>query len=157
MKKLFTLLFVAVVAIAARATDYNVPITITVNGVSVEQKGTITVTEHDGLYDFTMKNFMLQNGDTPMGIGNVELKDIKSYKDGNATLLIASKQVSITAGDDPSVDMWMELPPVNVDLRGKISGDHLRCYINIDLTELGQVIQVAIGDGYQIANPSFEN
>lgn len=160
MKKLFTLLFVAVVAIAARATDYNVPITITVNGISVEQKGTITVTEHDGLYDFTMKNFMLQNGDTPMGIGNVELKDIKSYKDGNATLLIASKQVSITAGDDPSVGMWMGtvLPPVNVDLRGKISGDHLRCYIDIDLTEqLGQVIQVAIGDGYQIANPSFEN
>ncbi len=160
MKKLFTLLFVAVVAIAARATDYNVPITITVNGVSAEQKGTITVTEHDGLYDFTMKNFMLQNGDTPMGIGNVELKDIKSYKDGNATLLIASKQVSITAGDDPSVGMWMGtiLPPVNVDLRGKISGDHLRCYIDIDLTEqLGQVIQVAIGDGYQIANPSFEN
>ena len=39
MKKLLTLLFVAVAAIAAHATDYDVPVTVTVNDVVTEQEG----------------------------------------------------------------------------------------------------------------------
>ena len=159
MKKLFTLLFVAVAAIAARATDYNVPVTVTVNGVSSEQTGVFTVNENNGLYDINLKNFMLQSSDGPMGVGNVELKGIKPYQDGNTTLLVTNDIVTITPGDDPSVPFWLAgmLPPVNIDLRGKIEDDRLRCYIDIDLTEaMGQVIQVAIGNGYQIANQGFE-
>ena len=159
MKKLFTLFLVAVAAVTTWATDYNVPVTVTVNGVTSEQMGVFTVNEHDGMYDISLKNFMLQSEDGPMGVGNVELKDIKPYQDGDATLLVVNDLVTITAGDDPSVPFWMStiLPPVNIDMRGKIDGDQLRCYIDIDLTaQLGQVIQVAIGDGYQIANQGFE-
>ena len=159
MKKIFTLLFVALVAIAARATDYNVPVTVIVNGVSSEQKAVFSVNENDGLYDISLKNFMLQSEDGPMGVGNVELKGIKAYQDGSATLLMTSDYVAITPGDDPNVTFWMGsmLPPVYVELRGKIVGDRLRCYIDINLMEtLGQIIQVAIGDGYQIANQGFE-
>lgn len=159
MKKLFTLLFVAVAAVAARATDYNVPVTVTVNGVTSEQPGVFTVNENNGLYDINLKNFVLQGSDGPMGVGNVELKGIKPYQDSNATLLVTNDIVTITRGDDPNVSVWMSdyLPPVNIDLRGKIEGDRLRCYIDIDLTEsLGQKIQVSIGDGYQIANQGFE-
>lgn len=160
MKKFFTLLFVAVVAIAAKATDYNVPITISVNGVSVDQTGVVTVVKNKGLYNLTMKNFMLQGADGPMPVGNVELKGIKPIQDGNATLLITSQNVKITAGDTPGVSFWMgpNLPDVPINLRGKIEGNSLRCYIDIDMTEtLGQVINVAIGNGYQIANASFES
>lgn len=159
MNRLFTLLLVAVVAIAARATDYNVPVTVTVNGVSSEQTGAITIDENNGLYDITLKNFMLQSEDGPMGVGNVELRGVSPFQDGNATLLVTTGNVTITPGDDPSISFWMAsiLPPVNIELRGKIEGDRLRCYIDIDLTEtLGQTIQVAIGDGYQIANQGFE-
>ena len=159
MKKLFTLLFVAVAAISAHATDYNVPVTVTVNGVSSEQMGVFSINESDGLYDINLKNFILQSEDGPMGVGNVELKGIKPYQDGNATLLVTNDIVTITNGDDPNVSVWMAsvLPPVNVALRGKIENDRLRCYIDIDLTkELGQTIQVAIGNGYQIANQGFE-
>ena len=159
MKKLFTFFFVAAAAIAARATDYNVPITVTVNGVTSEQTGLITIVENDGLYDLTMKNFMLQGEDGPMGVGNVELKGMKPCQDGNATLLLTKETITITDGDDPQVPFWMGsmLPPVPVDLRAKIEGEHLRCYIDIDLMEsLGQTIQVAIGGGYQMPNASFE-
>lgn len=159
MRKLIALLFVVVTAVAARATDYDVPIIVTVNGVSSEQSATITVNENDGLYDLTLKNFMLQTESSSIGVGNVELTAIKPYQDGSATLLIASKQVTITDGDDPNVSAWLAsmLPPVDVLLRGKIEGDELRCYLDIDLTEsLGQVIQVIIGGGYQMPNPSFE-
>ena len=159
MKKLFTLLFVAMTATAVLATDYDVPIIVTVNGVSTEQRATITIVENDGLYDLTLKNFVLQTGSASMGVGNVALTGLKPYYDGNATLLIAAKEVAITAGDDPNVSLWMGsvLPPIYMILRGKIEGDNLRCYLDIDLSEsLGQVIQVVIGSGYQMANASFE-
>lgn len=160
MKKLFTLLFVAVVATAARATDYDVPLTITVNGVSVEQNGNISVVDNNGLYDLTVKNFMLQSTDGPVGVGNVEVKGIKPIQEGNATLLLTKQTVTITEGDDPNVPFWLasSLPPVPVDLRGKIVNGTLRCYLDINLEVLEQVIQVAIGGdkGYQMPNPSFE-
>ena len=156
MRKIFTLLFLAVAAVATRATDYNVPITVTINGVSVELSGVISVLENGGLYDLTVKNFKLSDD---MGVGNVELKEIKPYQDGDATLLLANKTVTITRGDDPNVSVWMAdmLPPVPVDLRGKIVNGTLRCYLDINMVEtLGQVIQVAIGGGYQMPNPGFE-
>ena len=156
MRKIFTLLFFAVAAVATRATDYNVPITVTINGASVELNGVISVVENGGLYDLTVKNFKLSDD---MGVGNVELKEIKPYQDGDATLLLANKTVTITRGDDPNVSVWMAdmLPPVPVDLRGKIVNGTLRCYLDINMVEtLRQVIQVAIGGGYQMPNPSFE-
>lgn len=159
MRRFFTFLFFVVTVLAARATDYNVPITVIVNGESSEQTGVITIVENNGMYDLTMKNFILQNGDTQIGVGNVELKNIKPYQDGDATLLLANKTVTITRGDDPNVGIWMAdfLPPVPVELRGKIEGEHLRCFIDIDMKEsLQQVIQVAIGSGYQLPNQSFE-
>ena len=159
MKKLFTFLFVAATAIAARATDYTVPITVTVNGVTSEQTGVITIVENDGLYDLTMKNFMLQSADGPMGVGTVEMKGMKACQDGDATLLLSNETITLTSGDDPGVPFWMAsiLPPVPVDLRAKIEGERLRCYIDIDLmASLGQIIQVAIGDGYQMPNAGFE-
>lgn len=164
MRKIFTLLFLAVAAVAARATDYNVPITVTVNGETSEQTGVISVVENGGLYELTVKNFMLQSEDGPMPVGNVELKRIKPYQDGNATLLLAKQNVTITPGDDPNVSVWMAdymLSEVPVDLRGKIVNGTLRCYLDINLKvlEQEQVIQVAIGDdkGYQMPNPSFED
>lgn len=163
MKKLFTLLFLAVAAVAARATDYNVPITVTVNSATSEQTGVISVVENGGLYELTVKNFMLQSEDGPIPVGNVELKGIKPYQDGNATLLLAKQDVTITKGDDPNVLYWMadmlSEVPVPVDLRGKIVNGNLRCYLDINLETLEQVIQVAIGGdkGYQMPNPSFED
>ena len=156
MKRFFTLLLIVTTAVATFATDYNVPITITVNGVSSEQNAVISVTENGGLYDINLKNFILQAGTTTIGVGNVELKGIKPIQDGNATLLLAKQNVKITNGDDPNVK-WMgpifdEIP---VELRGKIEGDRLRCYLDIAL--MNQVIKVAVGNGYQIANQSFEN
>lgn len=159
MKRFFTLLLFVVAVVAARATDYNVPITVIVNGVTSEQTGVITIVENNGMYDLTLKNFILQSENGPMGVGNVELKGIKPYQDGDATLLLANETITLTAGDDPNVSFWMAdyLPPVPVELRGKIEGDHLRCFIDIDMMEtLEQVIQVAIGSGYQMPNQSFE-
>lgn len=163
MRKLFTSLMVVLAAVAVHATDYNVPIVVTVNDATSEQTGVISIVENAeqaGTYDLTLKNFVLQSENGPMGVGNVALTKIQSYQDGNATLLLANDKVTITNGDDPSVPFWMAgmLPPVNVELRGKIEGDRLYCHLDIDLREtLQQIIEVRIGSGYQMPNPSFES
>ena len=159
MKKIFTLLLVAMAAVVARATDYIVPVTVVVNGVTSEQVGEFSVEENDGLYDISLKNFILSSENGPMGVGNVELKGIEPYQDGKATLFVTEKEVTMTDGDDPNVVVWMAsmLPPVNVLLRGKIEGDLLYMNLYIDLTEtMDQIIQVTVGNGYQIPNPGFE-
>jgi hypothetical protein len=159
MKKIFTLLLVAMTAVVARATDYVVPVTVVVNGVTSEQLGEFSIVENDGLYDVNLKNFMLDSENGPMGVGNVELKSIQPYQDGKATLFLSMETVTITDGDDPNIDIWMAgmLPPVNVLLRGKIEDEHLYMNLDIDLMEtMGQVIQVTVGEGYQMPNPSFE-
>ena len=146
-------------AVVARATDYIVPVTVVVNGVTSEQIGEFSVEENDGLYDISLKNFMLDSENGPMGVGNVELKGVQPYQDGKATLFLSMETVTITDGDDPNVVVWMAsmLPPVNVLLRGKIEGDLLYMNLYIDLTEtMDQIIQVTVGEGYQMPNPSFE-
>ena len=159
MKKIFTLLLVAMTAVVARATDYIVPVTVVVNDVTSEQLGEFSIVENDGLYDVSLKNFILDSENGPMGVGNVELKGIEPYQDGKATLFVTEKEVTMTDGDDPNVVVWMAsmLPPVNVLLRGKIEGDLLYMNLYIDLTEtMDQIIQVTVGEGYQMPNPSFE-
>ena len=158
MKKFFTFMLVAFAAVVARATDFNEPIVVTVNGVSSEQSGVITVVENNGTYDLTMKNFVLASEDGPMGVGNVALTGIVPQTVGNTVILQTAADVMISEGDDPSVFFWMGpmLGPVPVDLKGKIENGHLRCFININLAAMGQIIQVTIGRGYQMANQSFE-
>lgn len=159
MKKIFTLLMVAMTAVLARATDYIVPVTVVVNDVTSEQLGEFSIVENDGLYDISLKNFVLDSENGPMGVGNVELKGIQPYQDGKATLFVTEKEVTMTDGDNPNVVVWMAsmLPPVNVLLRGKIEGEHLYMNLDIDLMEtMGQLIQVTVGEGYQMPNPSFE-
>ena len=159
MKKIFTLLLVAMTAVVARATDYIVPVTVVVNDVTSEQLGEFSIVENDGLYDISLKNFVLDSENGPMGVGNVELKGIQPYQDGKATLFVTEKEVTMTDGDNPNVVVWMAsmLPPVNVLLRGKIEGEHLYMNLDIDLMEtMEQLIQVTVGEGYQMPNPSFE-
>jgi len=94
-----------------------------------------------------------------MGVGNVAITGIASNQIGEATLLQTSTIVTVTPGDDPNVPFWMAsmLPPVPVDLIGKLENNHLRCQLHIDLSSiLQQVIDVTVGKGYQFQNQSFE-
>ena len=160
MKKFFTYALITFVAIVARATDYIEPIVVTVNGETSEQPGELTVVENGDAYEMTLKNFKLTSEDGPMGVGNVTMTGIVPVNVGDVSILQVSQVVTITPGDDPSVPFWMAsmLPPVPVDMVGKIENGHLRCYLHIDMMEsIGQIIDVTIGKGYQLPNQSFEN
>lgn len=151
-------MMVALCAIVARATDFTEDIIITVNGVSSQQKGVITINDRGDSYDLLLNNFMLQSEDGPMGVGNVEIKNVKPLYSGNTVILLANETVTLTPGNDPSVTFWMAtmLPPVPVQLQAAINGDHLRSYIFINLESMNQIVEVSIGSGYQPVNPGFE-
>lgn len=163
MKKFFTTMLVAFAAIAAYATDFNESIIVTVNGVSSEQNGVISLVQNGNTYDLTMKNFMLTSEDGDMPIGNVSLTGIVPVRYGNAIILKTKENIIISDGDAPGVDFWMGpmLGLIPVDLQGVVEGENLRCVIHIDLLEtLQQVIEVSVGKGckvgYQMPNQSFE-
>ena len=165
MKSLFTLLMIAATTLTAQATDYTERLLVVVNGDGTEQEATITVTEHDGLYDLNLKNFVLMGGDTPMPVGNVELTNMIPAKAGEAIFLQANQNITVTNGDDTSYPFWMgpmlgELP---VKLVAVLEDNQLRALINLDLmSQMGQIVEVRFGEtlvtgkGYHIPNSGFE-
>ena len=135
-------------------------------GEGSEQQATISVTEHDGLYDLKLKNFMLMNGTEPMPVGNVELTGIQPEKAGDAIFLRANQNIVVTAGDAEGVLFWMgptlgELP---VEVVAVLENGTLRALINLDLMSLlQQMVEVRFGEalvtgrGYHIPNGGFED
>ena len=165
MKRLFYLLMVAVATMTAHATDYTDQLLVLVNGEGAKQEATISVNEHDGLYDLNLKNFVLMNGDSPVYVGNVELKDIAPETANGAIFLRTNQNITVTNGDLPDVPFWMgpmlgELP---VEVTAVLYGGRLRALIDLDLSQmLQQVVNVRFGDGlvsgtgYHIPNGDFE-
>ncbi len=165
MKRIVFLLMVAATSMAAHATDYTDQLLVLVNGEGAMQQATISVNEHNGLYDLNLKNFVLMNGDQPMPVGNVELKNIVPEAAGDAIFLRANQNITVTDGDLPDVLFWMgpmlgELP---VQVTAVLSGDRLRALIDLDLWQmLGQIVNVCFGEalvsgtGYHIPNGDFE-
>lgn len=165
MKRILYLLMVAAATMTAHATDYTDQLLVLVNGEGAMQQATISVNEHNGLYDLNLKNFVLMNGDSPVPVGNVQLKDIVPETANGAIFLRTNQDIIVTDGDLPDVVFWMgpmlgELP---VQVTAVLDGNGLRALIDLDLTDmLGQIVNVRFGEalvsgtGYHIPNGDFE-
>lgn len=159
MKKLFTLVAAAVMAMAANATDYKADLSVTMAGMPLgTQPSTISVTKQgDGKYTLALNNFKL---DGIGAVGNIVLSDVEGTADNNGkTRLSTSQTINITAGDDPSVGEkeWLgpKLGDVPVSVNADMTDDNLYAVIKID--GFGG-IDVVFGDGgYQLPNSGFEN
>lgn len=162
MKKIFTLLALAVAAANVSATDYTDALTVDVNGSVMEQTATIGLTEDgNGKYIFTLNNFVMEQGGQKLGVGNIVLNNVEGTADNGVITLRTSQTTRIAAGDDATVDTWIGpmLNDVPIVLVAEQRGSKLYAVIDIDMsTTLGQVIKVTFGNGgYQIANSGFEN
>jgi len=165
MKKTFTIIFALMASFTAMATDFTDKLLVLVNGEGTEQQATISVTEHNGLYDLNLRNFILMNGSEPMPVGNVELTDIEPENSGEAIFLRASQNIIVTEGDAEGVLLWMgpmlgELP---VNVTAVIEGNNLRAVITLDLmATMQQMVEVRFGEslvtgrGLHIPNGDFE-
>ena len=158
MKKLFTLLMAATLAIGSYAKDYTDELAVTVNGLTTTQTATISVDKQaDGRYDFALKNFKLNMAGAVMGIGNIELKNLVPATSSKGEVLATDTKITISKGDDKSVATWMGpgLGKIPLQLKTLVQDDHL--YTVIDINMANQVIHVTFGDRYQLPNSGFED
>ena len=140
MRKFFA--FVASVAcvFSAMATNYQGELTVTVNDETAVQGTEITVTNTDGLYDLSIKNFKLVSGELVLPVGNIELKGCQGTDAYGITTIKFNNSVTIAPGDDPNVatDDWMP-----IEMTAKLNDQVLSVNIDINLALLEQIIKVS--------------
>lgn len=146
MRKFFAFVASVACAFSAMATNYQGELTVTVNDETAVQGTEITVTNADGLYDLSIKNFKLVAGDQVLPVGNIELKGCEGTDAYGITTIKFNKKVTITAGDDPTIDAdsWMGpmLGEVPIVMTAKLNDTVLSVNIDIDMQVLEQVIKV---------------
>lgn len=159
MRKLFTTIVMAALALTASATDYNDNMRVTLDGQTIFKGATtISVDVEDaakGTYSLNLKNFVL-NADA--AVGNIHVTSVPSttYSDGTVTLA-TEQEIVIEPGDLPGVKQWLgpSLQEVPVKVYGRIKGGKLYANIVID-NSLGYITVDFGENGYQIGNSDFE-
>lgn len=150
MKKLFTLLFVAMTALTSMADTYNGPLHIDIDGKTVDQTTDITIEKQaDGNYTLKLMNFKIKMGLT-MNVGNIIITDVPAVSNGQTLMLKAKKNIAIKGG---SMDYLLKSVPI--DMIGELrDGDF---YTNINISMATQKIKVTFGTAkYQLPNAGFE-
>lgn len=150
MKKLFTLLFVAMTALTGMADTYNGPLHIDIDGKTVDQTTDITIEKQaDGNYTLKLMNFKIKMGLT-MNVGNIIITDVPAVSNGQTQMLKAKKNIAIKGG---SMDFLLKSVPI--DMIGELrDGDF---YTNINISMANQNIKVTFGTAkYQLPNAGFE-
>lgn len=136
----------ALCTMGAMATDYKGRLAVDVNGVSNSQEANITIlAETDTTYTLQLKNFIMVQGEMKIGVGNIELNQIKATKEFGFTTLKVDQSVLITEGDDPTIALWMGpmLGEVPLVLNASFNDAFLSVNIDIDMQEtLEQIIKV---------------
>ena len=151
MKKLFTLLFVAMTALTGMADTYNGPLHIDIDGKKVDQTSDITIEkQNDGNYTLKLMNFKFKLGKTTMNVGNIIITDVPAVSNGQTQMLKAKKNIAIKGG---SMDFLLKSVPI--DMIGELrDGDF---YTNINISMANQKIKVTFGTAkYQLPNAGFE-
>lgn len=161
-KTLLSLALALLSSLSMSAKNYTDKLVVTVNGLSTQQNATISVVKNDdGTYNFNLKNFMLKAEGQAMGIGNIELKNLKAAKSDKGDVVSTHRDITITKGDDPNVSQWMGplLGTIPLDLKLLVNEEKLYTLIDIDMqqTTMKQTIHVTFGDNYQLPNSGFED
>lgn len=159
MRKLFTTIVMAALALTASATDYNDNMRVTLDGQTIFKGATtISVDVEDaakGTYSLNLKNFVLS---ADAAVGNIHVTNVPgtTYSDGTVTLA-TEQEITIEPGDLEGVKVWLGpmLQEVPVKVYGRIKDGKL--YANIAINNSLGDITVNFGEnGYQIGNSDFE-
>lgn len=144
MKKVLSIFAALCCAVAAMATDYDGQLTVVVNNDTTRQEAKISLTQGVNGYKFSLNNFMLKAGDQVMGVGNIALDSLTAAPQYGYKTIALKKSVTITAGDDPSVETWVGpmLGPVPLNLTANFVDDALDFSISIYMAALEQNVNV---------------
>ena len=165
MKKIFTLVAAAVMALSVNAKDYTDDLAITLNGVPAapaQAKITVNPVEgSDGLYDIVLNQFTFAGA---ILIGDVTIEDVKGNStdgmDGYTYFEPITKEAAITNAEGSFIAPQLGYKvTVTIKEGSKMSDNDL--YLLIELpVDYGEshfdVVAVFGTGGYQIKNSGFE-
>lgn len=165
MRKLSTLFCAVLMTLSAMATDYKGNLTVSINGEGSTQPATISIVENAGKYNLSILNFMLDEGESVLPVGNIVIENVTGAVAGNLTTLYVNKNITIQKGNAAGIadDAW--LGPMLGEVPVKMSSSFntngfLGVNIDIDMVStLGQVIKVSfenVGTHFQMPNSNFE-
>lgn len=165
MRKLSTLFCAVLMTLSAMATDYTGNLTVSINGEASTQPATISIVENAGKYNLSILNFMLDEGESVLPVGNIVIENVTGAVAGNLTTLYVNKNITIQKGNVAGIadDAW--LGPMLGEVPVKMSSSFntngfLGVNIDIDMVStLGQVIKVTfenVGNHFQMPNSNFE-
>lgn len=150
MKKIFTLMLVALAAMTMAAKDYTGKLTVSINGQSSTQEATVSITDNgEEAYTFSIMNFVLDTDETTIGVGNIVLEDIPGVTVAGKTTITTVQVVHIPAGDREDIDFWLgpildTYGGVPILMAAQFNEEDINVDIDIDMTgtDLGQMITV---------------
>lgn len=147
MKKLFVIMAAACCALAINATTYTSHIKVSINQNSSEQDEVkVEVTQQNGTYSLSLKNFSLTAEGVTLPVGNIEVTGVAGVDEYGYTTILFNGPIYIAPGDDPaySQDEWLGpmLGEVPIDLSARFTDTALSANIDITMEALGQVITV---------------
>lgn len=111
------------------------------------QDADVTIrTLNNGNFNFVLNNFYLGSGDLAQAIGNIAVGDLQLDADGNFEY---NDNIVLEPGDDANVS-WMgpSLGNVPIQLEGQYDSTKELYYVTIDISIMGQTIQVHLGYDY---------
>ncbi len=164
MKKIFTLIIVALSSLSALADDYTGQLAVALNGApTASQQATITANKQaDGKYEFQLNDFEINMGGSPTPVGNIVLKDVDATTAADGSVNLQTSQgIKITKGSDPKKN-WLGptlslIGSIPVTLKATIKDGTFKADITIPFKSLGLDIKVLFNSATtQIANSDFE-
>lgn len=164
MRKLSTLFCAVLMTLSAMATDYKGNLTVSINGEASTQPATISIVENAGKYNLSILNFMLDEGESVLPVGNIVIENVTGAVAGNLTTLYVNKNITIQKGNVAGIaeEDWLGplLGNVPVEMNARFTGEgYVVTDIHINMVELGQVIDVKfenVGNHFQMPNSDFE-
>lgn len=145
MKHSLAILAALCCAMALNATNYACHLKVVVNGHATEQDLVpVVVTNNNGTYDLSLKNFVLESDGENIPVGNIEVNGVTGTDEYGYTTIIYNEPITITPGDDPQYDYWLGpmLGAVPVNLTARFTAAAANATIDIQLGDM--VISVDI-------------
>ena len=157
MKKLIVLIATVCCSMAISATTYSCHLKVSVNGnVSEQDQVQVEVTNNNGSYDLSLKNFALIAEGEALPVGNIAVSGVEGVDEYGYTTITYNEPVIITEGDDPQYDFWMGpmLGEVPLNLTARFINTALSATIDI---EMGADMIIAVDIfGVAAAEPVIE-
>ncbi|MDD7164771.1 MAG: calycin-like domain-containing protein, partial [Sodaliphilus sp.] len=123
----------------------------------------ISIVENAGKYNLSILNFMLDEGESVLPVGNIVIDHVPGAVNGGLTTLCTNQEIQIPAGNVEGVaeDEWLGplLGNVPVEMNARFTAEYVVTDIHINMVELDQVIDVKfenVGTHFQMPNSDFE-